>query len=109
MVEVVAADEFAEWLGTLEPGELASVEVSVRRLQQAGIALGFPHSSALEGSRHALRELRPKQGKSPLRVFYAFDPKRRAVLLLGGSKAADKRLYQRLIPQADAIFERYAK
>ena len=42
-----------------------------------------------------------------MRVFYAFDPRRNAVLLLGGNKAGNKRFYRELVPRAEAIWERY--
>jgi len=54
-----------------------------------------------------MRELRPKRGRSPLRVFYAFDPKRSAVLLFGGDKAGDNRFYRRMIASAETIWKQY--
>jgi hypothetical protein len=42
-----------------------------------------------------------------LRVFFAFDPRRRAVRLIGGDKSGDSRFYETMIPRADAIFDRY--
>ena len=109
MVEVIATDEFAGWYGGLDDGEVAAIDVVVERLQRDGLTLGEPHSSAIHGSRHALRELRPKQGRSPLRVFYVFDPQREAVLLIGGDKSGESsaRFYGRMVPQADAIFDEY--
>ena len=41
------------------------------------------------------------------RTVYAFDPERQALLLIGGNKAGDKRWYKRMIPLAEAIFERH--
>lgn len=61
----------------------------------------------IKGSRHALRELRIQSGGRPLRVLYAFDPARQAVLLIGGDKTGDDRFYEKLIPRADAIFDSY--
>ena len=66
-------------------------------------------SSAIKGSRFPLRELRPKRGKSPLRIIYAFDPRRQAILLIGGNKASDKKMYGTIIPQAEAIWEQHLK
>jgi hypothetical protein len=71
------------------------------------VALEFPHCSAVEGATEPLRELRPRQGRSPLRPFYAFDPRRDAVLLIGGNKAGDSRFYRRLIPIAERIWREY--
>ena len=42
-----------------------------------------------------------------MRVIYAFDPRREALLLLGGDKGADKRLYERAIPRAEQLWEEH--
>jgi hypothetical protein len=76
-------------------------------LEMWGPTLPFPYGSALKGSKLSLRELRVQSGGKPLRVFYAFDPIRQAVLLLGGDKTGDGRFYDRLIPKAEKIFEVY--
>lgn len=107
MVEVYYTDEFAEWFEGLESREQGDVDFVVQLLAAAGTSLGFPHSSAIKGSKHALRELRPSGGRSPLRLLYAFDPKRDAVLLVGGDKGKDKQLYVRLIPLAKKIWDQY--
>ena len=107
MVELLYMPEFSAWFDGLTEQEQATVQVSLRRLQQEGLSLGWPHSSSIKGSRHALRELRPKQGRSPLRPFYVFDPRRNAVLLTGGDKAGDNRFYDRIVPIADAIIDRH--
>ncbi len=46
-----------------------------------------------------------KRGASPLRIIYAFDPKREALLLIGGDKGSDKRFYERAIPKAEQLWE----
>ena len=78
-------------------------------LEEMGPLLPFPHSSGVEGSRHShMRELRIQSHGDPLRVFYAFDPNRRAVLLIGGNKTGkDKRFYKTMIPQADALYDEH--
>ena len=40
-----------------------------------------------------MRELRVQSGGRPIRVFYAFDPRRMAILLIGGDKTGDDRFY----------------
>ena len=107
MTEVLATDEFREWYLDLSEADADSVTISVERLEQLGIALPYPHSSEIRQSAHGLRELRMAAGHSPLRVLYAFDPRRHAVLLLGGNKAENKRFYRELVPRAEAIWERY--
>jgi len=70
--------------------------------------LPFPYSSGIKGSRHAhMRELRVESGGKPLRVFYAFDPRRMAILLIGGDKTGDKRIYDRMVPLADDLYDEH--
>jgi hypothetical protein len=54
-----------------------------------------------------MRELRVQSGGRPLRIFYAFDPRRSAILLIGGDKTGDKRFYDRMIPAADDLYDLY--
>lgn len=62
----------------------------------------------IAGSKHShVRELRVQSGGHPIRVFYAFDPRRSAILLIGGDKTGDDRFYQRMIPIADALYDTY--
>jgi hypothetical protein len=78
MVEVVATDEFKDWYEALarqtDRTDLRSATFSIGLLEAKGVSLGHPHSSAIRGSRHAIRELRIPSGGRALRVFYAFDP-----------------------------------
>jgi hypothetical protein len=54
-----------------------------------------------------MRELRVQSGGRPLRIFYAFDPRRSAILLIGGDKTGDDRFYERMIPIADQLYDAY--
>jgi hypothetical protein len=54
-----------------------------------------------------MRELRVQSGGRPLRVFYAFDPRRSAILLIGGDKTGDDRFYERMVPIADQLYDVY--
>ena len=54
-----------------------------------------------------MRELRIQSGGEPYRVFYAFDPRRTAILLLGGNKAGDDRFYVTMVPAADGLYDEY--
>lgn len=107
MVEVVVTDEFIAWYAALDENDKDAVALVVEMLEDSGLALGYPFSSAIRGSRHALRELRPKRGRSPLRVIYAFDLRRDAVLLIGGDKRGGKDFYGRIVPRAESIFDQY--
>ena len=100
-------DEFGNWFATL--GEAAQDDVdSVGLLEARGPQLPFPHSTGIVGSRHDhMRELRVQSGGVPYRIFYAFDPRRTAILLIGGNKVGDDRFYDRLTPIADALYDAY--
>jgi hypothetical protein len=75
---------------------------------EQGPQLPFPYSSGVNGSKHAhMRELRVQSAGHPIRVFYAFDPRRSAILLIGGDKTGDNRFYERMIPVADALYDDY--
>ena len=105
MIEVIVTGEFADWYGDLEDGISDDVEVAVGLLEAKGVALGYPQSSSIKGASFALRELRIQSGGRPIRVFYAFDPKRQAVLLLGGDKTGDDRFYQEMISRLRSHLE----
>jgi hypothetical protein len=72
-----------------------SVDFSVALLSEAGPTLKMPHSSGVESSRHKhMRELRIQHEGRPYRVLYAFDPRRAAILLIGGDKTGNDRWYE---------------
>ena len=54
-----------------------------------------------------MRELRVQSRGRPLRIFYAFDPLRAVILLIGGDKTGDDRFYLRYVPIADRIYDRH--
>lgn len=104
--EVEYTDEFGAWWGGLSEDEQESVAASVRLLEERGPALGFPHSSGVNGSRHKhMRELRTQHDGRPLRTLYAFDPRRNAILLVGGDKTGDDRWYDTHVPVADRLYD----
>lgn len=106
-MEVVATDEFVTWLESLSAGHRGSVEDAINVLSGAGTSLGHPRASAIKGTRFAIRELRVQSKGRPLRIFYAFDPRRDAVLILGGDKGGDARFYERTLPRVEAIWRQY--
>jgi hypothetical protein len=107
VVEVVITGEFRDWYDALDASDQESVRRVVNLLEHRGVRLGEPHSSAIIGSRHALRELRIQSRGRPIRVFHAFDPQRQAVLLIAGNKAGDDRFYEVFVPRAERIWEEY--
>ncbi len=105
MVEVIATDEFVDWYKSLDDTDVEEVTRVVDMLEIQGPRLGFPYSSSITSSSIALRELRVQSGGRPLRVFYAFDPERQAVLLVGGDKTGDGRFYDRMVPIAERLWK----
>ena len=106
--EVEFSDEFGEWWDSLNAAEQKNVDFSVSLLQSAGPMLRMPHSSGVTTSRHThMRELRIQHEGMPYRVLYAFDPRRTAILLIGGDKKGNDRWYDEYVPKADAIYDRH--
>jgi hypothetical protein len=106
--DVEYTDELRAWWDTLTESQQTDVAAAVQLLIDEGPHLRFPYSSGVVGSRHShMRELRVQSGGHPLRIFYAFDPRRRAILLLGGDKTGDDRFYEMFIPLADRLYDAY--
>lgn len=106
--EVEYTDEFGAWWNTLSEEEQISVDASVRLLEKCGPTLGYPHSSKISNSRHNhMRELRTQHQGRPLRTLYAFDPRRTAILLIGGDKTGDDRWYEVNVPIADRLYDEH--
>src|SRR5439155_20139613 len=100
-------DEFAAWYDNLTDEEAERVDAAVEILQVRGPSLGRPIADTLQGSRHPnMKELRPPGGY--LRIFFAFDPRRTAILLIGGDKAKRwAEFYDEMIPIADALYDEH--
>jgi hypothetical protein len=106
--DIEYTDEFGAWWHTLTEPQHDDVTAVVRLLMEYGPTLRFPHSSGVAGSKHThMRELRVQSGGRPLRVFYAFDPRRTAILLIGGDKTGNDRFYDAYIPVADRLYDVY--
>jgi hypothetical protein len=106
--EVVFTDEFGAWWDGLSLEVQDSVDRVVGLLEKAGPVLPFPYSTGIASSAFPhMRELRIQHAGEPYRVLYAFDPMRRAVLLLGGAKSGDERWYEVHVPMADRIYRQY--
>lgn len=104
--DVEFTDEFEQWWNSLSESEQESVAATVGLLEYLGPALGFPHSSGIKGSKHEhMRELRTQSDGHPLRTLYAFDPRRIAILLIGGDKTGNDRWYEEFVPRADKIYD----
>jgi hypothetical protein len=106
--EVEYTDEFGEWWADLDDAERESVGSYVGLLEERGPQLDYPYSSGIETSRHGhMRELRVQHRGRPYRVLYAFDPRRVALLLIGGDKTGDDRWYETFVPVADRLYDEH--
>ena len=112
---IKVTEEYAAWFTALIKDDLASavqVAQAVAALREEGPALGRPLVDRIQGSKiHHLKELRPgSAGRSEIRVLFAFDPARSALLLLGGDKAGNwQRWYRENIPLAEQLYLEYTE
>ena len=99
--------QFEEWWLVLDKRAQEQIRACVEILEERGPALGRPLVDTLTGSRHAImKELRPIAGN--IRILFAFDPRRTAILLLGGDKTNRwRQWYQRMIPIADRLYDEH--
>jgi len=104
--EVEYTDEFGVWWKSLDESQQEDIDATVQELERRGPHLPFPYSSGVKSSKHShMRELRIQSEGRPIRIFYAFDPKRVALLLIGGDKTGDDLFYLRMLPIADALYD----
>jgi hypothetical protein len=110
MWEIGWTDEFGEWVVSDQVDEPAreDIRACLVVLREVGPSLGRPLSDTVKGSRHPnMKELRVQSNGRPIRIFYAFDPARKAILLIGGNKQGKKRFYDVYVPIADRLFNKY--
>ena len=108
--QVVFCDDFFSEFSDMAEAVQDELLAQLRLLERFGPALGRPHADTLNGSRHAnMKELRFRAGNGVWRVAFAFDPKRKAIVLVGGDKTrgSEQRFYKTLIRLADERFDRY--
>jgi hypothetical protein len=106
--EIEVTLEFENWWDSLTESEQEDVRAVVLLLRHYGPALRFPFSSGIQSSKHAhMRELRIQHAGQPYRVLYAFDPRRTAILLIGGKKVGESGWYEQFVPLADRLYDEY--
>jgi hypothetical protein len=92
----------------LTEAEQDSVAADVRVLGEFGPALGRPHVDTVKGSRFPnMKELRVQYAGKPYRILFAFDPRRTALLLIGGNKTGKERWYSEFVPVADRLYAKH--
>ncbi len=105
---VEISDQFKPEFFGLQEDVQTEILALARLLQQFGPQLGRPRVDTLKGSSHAnMKELRFSAANGEWRVAFAFDPKRKALLLVAGDKSggSEKRFYRDLIRKADERFD----
>jgi hypothetical protein len=106
--QILQTREFEEWLSTLNEPVKEDIFANVTVLSFHGPSLGRPRVDTIKNSNHKnMKELRVQSLGNPYRIFFAFDPERKVILLIGGNKKGDNRFYEKYIPIADKLFEKY--
>lgn len=108
MWDVATTADFDGWFSALDEDGQAEVIAKVELLKLLGPQLGRPHADTLNGSKHAnMKELRANTADKVMRIAFAFDPNRAAILLVAGNKAGAKqdRFYRQLIAKADVLYD----
>ena len=101
-------DEFGSWFEALTEAEQEDIVAVVGALERQGPALGRPYVGPLRGSRHShMKELRVQHTGRPYRILFAFDPRRCAILLIGGDKTGNNRWYEEYVPIADRLYDEH--
>ena len=108
MWEIEYTEEFEKWWVGLSENEQIDLDANITVLKTLGPKLNRPYCDTLNGSRYGnMKELRTQSQGKPLRTFFAFDPRRTAILLIGGDKKGDDRFYERMIPIADDLYSKH--
>ena len=106
--EVEYTDEFEAWWVGLSEGEQEDISAVVGVLEEKGPNLRRPYVGSIVTSRHFnMKELVVQHAGRPYRVLFAFDPKRRAILLIGGDKTGNENWYNEFVPRADDLFDEH--
>jgi hypothetical protein len=105
---VEMADEFALEFDELDEDVRIEILALATLLEKFGPMLGRPRVDTLSGSRHPnMKELRFSASDGEWRVAFAFDPNRKAILLVAGDKSggSQKRFYRDLVRKAEERFD----
>jgi hypothetical protein len=107
--EIMLSKQVRGWYAALPERERVEINKTIGAIRESGPALRRPLVGTISGSHHHnMREARSVGGN--LRVLFAFDPRRRAVMLVGGDKTGQwKQWYRSAIPQADRTFTQYLR
>ena len=99
-------NEVEEWILDLNDDDREAILTKLIILSEIGPDLGRPYVDTINESKHDnMKELRIQRNRSIYRIFFAFDPKRTAILLIGGDKRGVKRFYKDMIKKADELYD----
>ncbi len=101
-------EEFSHWFETQNKSLQDELYAKLKLLAEFGPSLRRPHVGNIHGSRYQnLKEIIVQYKGDPWRILFAFDPNRKAILLVGGNKRGDDRWYEKNIPIADARYKNH--
>jgi len=103
--EIEVTDEFNHWWESHDVSTQDSIATAVSVLERVRPSLGRPRVDTIHSSRHSnMKELRPVHGN--IRVLFAFDPRRMAILRIGGDKSRQwNEWYDEMVPVADRLYD----
>lgn len=103
---IVTTDTFDKWFDDLDDNDRTNVLAGLFLLEEKGPHLARPYADTVKYSKYSnMKELRIQSKGDPIRAFFAFDPKRKGVLLCAGNKAGnEKRFYKQMVSIADAEY-----
>ncbi len=108
--EILFHSEFEEWFDEQEESLREAIASALDVLEEEGPLLGRPYVDTIRESKLPnMKELRVQHQGRPWRILFAFDPKRQAILLVGGDKGGEKRWYKENIPIAERRFNEHLR
>ena len=108
--EIEVTAEFEAWWASLTVDEQESVARAINLLEALGPSLSRPHADTLKGSIFPnMKELRAQHEGRPYRMLFAFDPRRVALMLVGGDKTGDSRWYEKMLPVAERLYTEHLR
>ncbi len=110
MWEVITTELFVKWFKQQSPALKEDILAILKILREEGPQLGRPFADTVKASEHPnMKELRIQHQGNPVRAFYAFDPKRKGIVLCAGDKTGlnEKQFYKNMIKSADNEFSKH--
>ncbi len=102
--------EIIDWINELDDDAKESILQHLIILRNIGPSLGRPYVDTINKSKHKnMKELRVQNKQKFFRIFFAFDPERKAILLIGSDKRGNKKFYKEIIPIADKLYDLHLK